>query len=135
MKNQKLFNAIITVLIMMHAACSSPGSIKGTWQYDGGIYNGKAQKASKDFRMQREYSENQYNAYMYQEGSQPVKYASGKYELEGDSLLVTGEFSSQPSQFTGKTIAYQYKLENDKLTINGKLPNGMVVEEYWKKIK
>lgn len=124
-----------SILIILITGCTSSGSLKGTWQYDGGVYNGKPQKASKDFKMQREYSDEQYNAFMLQTGSQPVKYASGKYELTSDSLLVTGEFSSQPSQLVGKTIAYKYTLKDDKLTINGKLPNGMVVEEYWKKVK
>ena len=118
----------------MQVACSS-SSFKGTWQYDGGIYNDRQQNASKDFIMQRTYTADKYEAFVLEEGSEADKYGSGRYEIKGDSFLVTSEYSLQPSQLVNKTISYKFKIENDKLTLNGILPNGMKVEEYWKKIK
>ena len=134
MKTNKSTLGVFGIFIMMQVACSS-SSFKGTWQYDGGIYNDKEQKASPDFKMQRTYTADKYEAFILEEGAEPEKYASGKYEVKGDSFLVTSEFSSQPSQTVGKTIAYKYKIEKDKLTLDGVLPTGMKVQEYWKKIK
>lgn len=120
-------------LILITSCSSSP--IKGTWQYDGGIYNGRPQKASPDFQMHRTYGKDTYEAFMLEGNAAPELYNSGIYELKGDSLLITSKFSSRPSQNTDVRIAYKYVIENEKLTIKGVLPNGMLVEEYWKKVK
>lgn len=120
-------------LILITSCSSSP--IKGTWQYDGGVYNGRQQKASPDFQMHRTYGKDTYEAFMLEGSAAPELYNSGIYELKGDSLLITSKFSSRPSQNTDVTIAYKYVIENEKLTIKGVLPNGMLVEEYWKKVK
>ena len=125
---------ILGIFMITQVACSS-SAMKGTWQYDGGIYNKNAQKASPDFIMQRTYTADKYEAFILEEGLEAKKYAAGRYELKGDSFLVTSEYSLQPSQTVGKTISYKYKIDNDKLTLNGVLPSGMIVEEYWKKIK
>ncbi len=37
--------SILTGLILIFAAGCSSNGIEGTWQYDGGVYNGKARKA------------------------------------------------------------------------------------------
>ena len=57
------------------------------------------------------------------------------YEIKGDSLFITSNFSSRPSQNTAVTIAYKFAVDQDKLIISGILPNGMIVEEYWKRVK
>jgi hypothetical protein len=33
------------------------------------------------------------------------------------------------------TIAYKFAFDQDKLIMNGILPNGMIIEEYWKRVK
>lgn len=134
MKDKILPISIMGIIIILQIACS-PNNLKGTWQYDGGIYDGKSRTASPDFKMQRTYNSNGYEAFMIEGEEQPDKYAAGKYEIKNDSLYLTSEYSSQPSQVIGKTIIYKFKIDNSKLTINGVLPNGMVVEEYWKRIK
>lgn len=127
-------NYFAGMCLILLSACSS-SLLKGTWQYDGGIYNGRPQKASPGFQMQRSYASDTYEAFMLEGIAEPELYNSGIYEIKGDSLLITSKFSSRPSQNTDVTIAYKFKVENGKLTTNGILPNGMVVEEYWKKVK
>jgi hypothetical protein len=48
--------------------------------------------------------------------------------------MITSKFSSRPSQNTDQTIIYNFVIDQNSLTIKGVLPNGMVVEEYWKKV-
>ncbi len=134
MKKTTIGTSIFAIIILMQVGCSS-NSFKGTWQYDGGIYDDKKQNASPDFKMQRTYTSDKYEAFILEEGAETKKYGSGKYEIKGDSFLVTSEYSLQPSQMVGKTIAYKFRLEKEKLTLNGTLPSGMKVEEYWKKVK
>lgn len=134
MKNQTITKSIFGIFIVIQVACSST-SLKGTWQYDGGVYDGKSQLASADFKMQRTYTADKYEAYMIDGEAEPEKYGSGRYEIKGDSFVVTSEYSLRPSQLIGKTISYKFKIDSNKITLNGILPNGMKVEEYWKKIK
>jgi hypothetical protein len=123
MKN--LFNISSFLFCMIIFSSCSNSLIKGTWQYDGGIYNGRSQKASA----------NSYEAYMLEGNNPPDLYNSGIYEIKGDSVFITSTFSSRPSQNTDVTFAYKYSIFQGRLTLNGILPNGMIVEEYWKRVK
>lgn len=134
MKNLLIRSTLAGLCLTLIAGCSV-NQLKGTWQYDGGIYNGKEQKASPEFQMQRIYSADTYEAFVLEGDAKPELYNSGVYEIKGDSLRITSKFSSQPSQNTDVTISYKFKIDKDRLTTNGVLPNGMVVEEYWKKVK
>lgn len=131
---KKLFNISSSIFCLALITSCSSSPFKGTWQYDGGTYNGKSQKASTEFQMQRTYDSKTYEAFMIEANNPPELYNSGIFEVKGDSLLITSKFSSRPSQNTDITIAYKYTINKDKLTINGVLPNGMIVEEYWNKI-
>jgi hypothetical protein len=133
MKNN-IQNSLVFFFLIFFASCST-SPILGTWQYDGGIYNGREQKASPDFQMQRTYDDNSFEAFMIEGKAPPELYSSGIYEVKGDTLLITSKFSSRPSQNTDVVITYKFSIKSGKLTINGVLPNGMIVEEYWKKIK
>ena len=42
---------------------------------------------------------------------------------------------AQESQLLNQTITYTYSITNDTLTFKGTLPNGKMVESYWKRIK
>lgn len=132
MKHILTFKLLIFCLFLFSGCSKNP--IEGTWQYVGGLYNGRVQKASTDFKMQRTYDDKSYEAYLIEGTIKPELYNSGIYEIHGDTLLITSKFSSRPSQNTDVTINYKFKIENSKLTINGVLPNGMQVEEYWNKV-
>ena len=70
--------------MIIFSSCSN-SLIKGTWQYDGGVYNGRSQKASPEFQMKRKYSANSYEAYMLEGNNPPDLYNSGIYEIKGDT--------------------------------------------------
>lgn len=131
MKQLLKLNLIIILFVL--SSCSK-NQLEGTWQYNGGLYNGREQKASSDFKMQRTYTDKSYEAFMIEGNREPELYNSGIYEIKGDTLLITSKFSSRPSQNTDLTIPYKFKIVEAKLTINGVLPNGMIVEEYWNKM-
>ncbi len=125
--------AVILLAASLAGACSS-GPIQGTWQYDGGVYNGNPKPPARDFRMVRTYTGDTYEGRLI-EGESETRYTAGTYQIRNDSVYLTSTFSSQPSQLLGRSQAYRFKIENSRLTISGVLPNGMQVEEYWKKIK
>ena len=130
-----LKNTVAFFLLLIAIVSCSSKSFEGTWEYNGGIYNGKPTPASADFKMHKTYTSSKYEAFMIDGQNAPEKYGSGRYEVKNDSFLVTSEFSTQPSQTLGKTIAYKYRFNKDSLIIEGVLPNGMQVKEYWKKVE
>jgi hypothetical protein len=109
--------------------------LKGNWEYSGGTYNGKAEPASKDYTLRRQYDEAHYTALFIEKGAEPIPYEKGDYVLKQDTCLETQTFSSQPSKLLNVTLKYHYLIKNDTLTFNGILPNGTVVREYWKRVK
>jgi hypothetical protein len=127
---------ILFAVLLVAVCCSfAPITLKGTWNFAGGIYNGKKEGAPSGYTLQRKYQVNTFNAYLLEKGSKAQKYQSGNYELKNDTCLETETFSAQPSQLTGKTIIYHYSVRQDSLILQGTLPSGMTVEEYWKKVK
>jgi hypothetical protein len=132
------FTLTLVVISLIHISLITPPPVKiltGTWQFAGGVYNGKPDGASKEYTMKRVYTSKNFSAYASQKGYKTEKYEAGNYIIKGDTCFETSTFSSRPSQLVGKTVAYLFKIQNNELVFSGKLPSGMVVEEHWKKIK
>jgi hypothetical protein len=130
--------SIIALLSILCFGLSSYQPIKtlaGRWEYMGGIYNGKKDGSPAEYTLQRRYDGAHYNAYALQKGYKPEKYEAGDYILKGDTCIETETFSSQPSKLKGIPVHYRYRIRHDSLIFNGILPSGMVVEEYWKRVK
>ncbi|RYE21906.1 MAG: hypothetical protein EOP51_14455 [Sphingobacteriales bacterium] len=132
----------IAALILILIFCSfSNVSIKGMWQYCGGMYNGKKAEAPTTYILQRNYKKDKFEAFVTERGNdsipgaKPERYETGNYILHADTCLETQTWCAQPSKTTYITITYTYSINNDTLTFKGTLPNGTTVEEYWKKVK
>lgn len=133
---RKLFSYVIPfLLIVLASSFSGKPTLKGTWEFQGGIYNGKKEGATVDYTLQRKYDNKHFEAFGLESGSKPEKYQAGDYELRGDTCIETETYSSQPSKLTGVPVAYLYSIHNDTLTLRAVLPTGMTVEEYWKRTK
>jgi hypothetical protein len=123
------------IFIVFLSSLQPKTSLKGTWEFAGGIYNGKKEGAPTDYKLQRKYTEVGYEAFASQKGYKTEKYEAGTYVFKGDTCVDTETFCSQPSKITNIPIHYIYTLKNDTLTLKGTLPTGMRVEEYWRKVK
>ncbi|RYU92324.1 hypothetical protein EWM62_02490 [Mucilaginibacter terrigena] len=130
---KRILSAILLVIIL--CAFGTADTLTGTWQYSGGIYNGKAEPASKDYTLQRQYDDAHYNALFIEKGAEPIPYEKGNYTLKQDTCFETQTFSAEPSKLLNVTLKYRYQIKNDTLTFNGVLPNGTTVQEYWKRLK
>jgi hypothetical protein len=122
---------VIAIITTMASAQTHIHTLKGTWQFEGGIYNGSPDGAPKDYTMQRNYTDKSFAAFASQQGYKTEKYEAGNYIIKGDTCFETQTYSSRPSQTTGKTVAYLFKVQKNVLTLSGTLPSGMVVEEHW----
>jgi hypothetical protein len=110
-------------------------SLEGSWEYCGDIFNGKAEGAPTEYALQRKYTSKSYESFLLEKGEKPQKYEAGDYALNADTCLETQTFSLQESKLTGVTIHYVYSIRNDTLTLNGTLPGGSIIKEFWKRSK
>lgn len=125
----------ITFILLILCSFQRQPTLKGTWEFVGGIYNGKKEGATTGYTLRRKYDAAHYEAFAVEKGYKDEKYESGNYILKGDTCIDTETFCSQPSKITNIPMHYLYTLKNDTLTLKGTLPTGMIVEEYWKRIK
>jgi len=123
------------LLITLVSSFTGKETLKGVWEFQGGIYNGKKEGATVDYTLQRRYDKKHFEAFGIEKDSKPEKYQAGDYELRGDTCIETETYSSQPSKLTGVPIHYLYTIHNNTLTLKATLPTGMTVEEYWKRTK
>lgn len=126
---------LIALISFTASAQNKNNLLQGTWQFNGGTYNGKTDTASLQYTMRRVYTSSNFNAFACQKGYKTERYEAGKYRIKRDTCFETQTYSSRPSQAIGKTIAYTFKISKKELILSGKLPSGMLVEEHWKKIK
>ncbi|RKR83640.1 hypothetical protein BDD43_3852 [Mucilaginibacter gracilis] len=135
MRNTVFACIMCGLLAMAFAQAPTVKTLKGTWQFAGGIYNGKPDGAPKEYKMQRIYTVHNFAAFASQKGYQTERYEAGDYILKGDTCFESQTFSSRPSQLVGKKVAYIWSIKGNMLTLSGTLPSGMVVEEHWIKVK
>lgn len=125
----------LILLIVVLTSFQQPKNLKGTWQFCGGYFNGKPNPAPKDYTLQRKYTTTNYEAFLLEKGEKPFKYEAGSYKLVADTCLETQIFSAQPSQLKDVTVHFAYTMRHDTLVLKATLPNGLLTEDYWKKVK
>ncbi|GAB2689826.1 hypothetical protein GCM10027037_10850 [Mucilaginibacter koreensis] len=133
--NKHITTTLFAVVLLACIAFNKAPSLKGNWQYCGGIYNGKKSAAPTGYQLQRKYDKEHFTLLLLEPDTTAQQIARSDYQITADSCLETETFSKIPSKLTGIVVHYSYTLKHDTLTLKGKLPTGMQVEEYWKKMK
>jgi len=110
-------------------------TLAGKWIYAGDIFNGKKEGGPADYILQRKYNDTSFTAYVIQKGYKTEEYETGNYSLTTDTCLETQTWCSQPSKLLNIVVHYHYSFNKDTLVLNGILPSGAIVEEYWKRVK
>ena len=131
----KLNVLIASSVFLIITAFQTVNTLKGVWEFSGGIYNGKKEGPPVGYTLQRKYDKQHYEAFGVDSSNRPEKYEGGDYILKGDTCIETETYSSQPSKLMGIPVHYLYSVRNDTLTLKATLPSGMVVEEYWRRKK
>jgi len=127
-------SALFFGLILL-SSFDQPKTLSGKWTYAGDIFNGKKEGGPTDYTLQRKYNDTGFTAYVIQKGYKTEEYETGIYSLAADTCLETQTWCSQPSKLLNVAVHYHYSFNKDTLVLNGILPNGAIVEEYWKRVK
>lgn len=122
-------------ILLLGAFRYADSPLKGSWEYRGGIINGKLDAAPTAYKLQRIYDDEHYKAKIIEEGEKTVIYEKGDYQLKADTCFETQTYCMQESKLLNKTIKYNYTISNDTLKLLSVLPNGNKVEDYWVKVK
>jgi hypothetical protein len=130
-----MLSCFAVIVLIAGTAFQNKKTLKGSWQFCGGTFNGKPNAAPKDYILQRKYTDSTYEANMLEKGQKPYKYEAGKYKLLADTCLETQTFSALPSQLVDMTMHNAYIIRHDTLVISVRLPNGFIEVDYWKKTK
>ena len=134
MKLISLCSVFIAFLLLSTSFKKAP-TLKGSWRFCGGYFNGKLSAAPKDYVLQRNYTNATYEGFLLEKGEKPYKYEIGNYQLIADTCLETQTFSAQPSELIGITLRFVYTMRHDTLVLKVKLPNGNIEEDHWKRVK
>jgi hypothetical protein len=132
---KKIYASLFFIALLTCLSFYKAPTLKGNWEYCGGIYNGKKSAAPTDYKLQRSYDKSHFILSLLEPDTTAQQIARSDYRLTADSCLETETFSKIPSKLTGIVVHYSYTLRHDTLRLSGKLPTGMQVEEYWKKVK
>ncbi|WP_214070616.1 hypothetical protein [Mucilaginibacter sp. dw_454] len=127
--------AILLVFLATLGSTDNPSTLKGKWNYAGGWFNHKLSAAPKGYTQQRKYTDQKFDAFVYQKGEKDMKYESGTYTLQGDTCLETQTYCLQDQKMVGVTVHYHYEVRKDTLVLSGTLPNGALIQDYWVKVK
>jgi hypothetical protein len=131
---KRLRIVLLSFVIIILSSFIPKETLNGVWQYAGGIYNGKKEKAPADYTLRRKYNDSHFEAFASDSSNNAEKYEAGDYVLKGDTCIETETYCSQPSKLTGIPVHYLYVVRNDTLSLEATLPSGMKVTEYWKRL-
>lgn len=135
MKKVLLLITITATSLSLLASAFKSHTLKGWWEYRGGVYSGKKEAAPEGYKIRRKYDASHFEAFLIEPDTTPQKFQAGNYQLTADSCFETETYTTLPSKVTGVTLHYSYNLKHDTLIFRGELPSGMHVEEYWMKVK
>jgi len=127
--------AISVLVIIFLSSFYQSNPLVGKWVYAGDIFNGKKEGGPTEYTLQRDYDNSHFTAYVIEEGYKDEKYETGDYTLTNDSCVETQTWCGQPSKLLNIPVHYHYSFNKDTLVLNGILPDGALVEEYWKRVK
>ncbi|RYY37320.1 MAG: hypothetical protein EOP46_03230, partial [Sphingobacteriaceae bacterium] len=81
MRKLAVYNLRLIVLALVIILCSfKDDTLKGVWQYCGGIYNGNKKEPSTAYTLHRKYKKDKYESFMLEPGEKAFKYESGDYK-------------------------------------------------------
>ena len=109
----------------------------GTWKLVSAKYGGQESNFEEGVTKIKHVTSTQFMWASYDRDGKITRAAGGDYTLSGDAYEETPEYgiSSDFNQIKGKPATFKWKIEGNKWYHNGKLSNGLLIEEVWERVK
>jgi hypothetical protein len=112
------------------------GKLVGTWKLVSATYGGQQAKFPEGAATTiKHVTPTQFMWASYDKDGKVVRAAGGRYTLAGEAYKETPEYgiSADFDLIKGKAHTFKCKVEGDKWYHDGKLSNGLTIEEVWKR--
>jgi len=109
----------------------------GTWKLVSAKYGGKEFKFPAGHTMIKHVTPTQFMWVTYDEEGKVTRCAGGGYTLKGEVYEETPEYgiSSDFDLIKGKAQTFTWKVDGNKWLHDGKLSNGLTIEEVWERVE
>jgi hypothetical protein len=107
----------------------------GTWRLISAKYGGRVVKFTEGNTTLKHVTPTQFMWATYDKDGKVTRSAGGGYTLKGEVYEETPEYgiSSDFDLIKGKAQTFKWKVEGNKWLHNGKLSNGLTIEEVWER--
>ncbi len=115
----------------------SETKLLGTWKLVYAKYGGQERKIPEGFTMVKHVTATQFMWASYDKDGKVTRAAGGYYTLKGEVYEETPEYgiSSDFDLIKGKAQPFKWKIEGNNWYHNGKLSNGLTIEEVWQRVE
>jgi hypothetical protein len=109
----------------------------GTWKLVSAKYGGNEFKFPEGTTMIKHVTPAQFMWVTYDKDGKVTRAAGGGYTLKGDDYAETPEYglSTDFDLIKGKAQTFKCKVEGNKWHHDGKLSNGLTIEEVWERVE
>lgn len=109
----------------------------GTWKMSSAKYGGKEFKFAEGSTTVKHITPTQFMWATYDKDGKVTRTAGGSYTLKGDDYEETPEYgiSTDFDTIKGKAQTFKCKIEGNKWHHDGKLSNGLTIEEVWERVE
>ena len=109
----------------------------GTWKLVSAKYGGNEFKFPEGQTMVKHVTPTQFMWATYNQDGKVTRAAGGRYTLQGEDYAETPEYGigSDFDMIKGKAHTFKWKIDGNKWHHNGKLSNGVTIEEVWERVQ
>jgi hypothetical protein len=109
----------------------------GTWKLVSATYDGRQFKGAEGTTTVKHITPTQFMWVTYDEDGKVTRAAGGGYTLKGETYEETPKYgiSSDFDLIKGKAQTFKWKVEGNKWHHDGKLSNGLTIEEVWERVE
>jgi hypothetical protein len=120
-----------------NGAEKSDNKLVGTWKLTSAKYGGNEFKFPEGMTMLKHVTPTQFMWATYDPEGKVTRAAGGAYKVTGEVYEETPEYgiSSDFDVIKGKAQTFKWKVDGNKWYHNGKLSNGLTIDEEWERIQ
>jgi len=115
----------------------SENKLVGTWKMVSAKYGGQEFKFEEGITTVKHVTPTQFMWASYDKDGKVTRAAGGGYTLKGEVYEETPQYgiSTDFEEIMGKPQTFKWKIEGNKWYHNGKLSNGLTIEEVWERVE